>query len=392
MKKICVVTGSRAEYGLLKPLINKINLDKDLELILLVTGMHLCPEFGLTYNNIEKDGFHINEKIEINLSSDTKTSICKSMGLGIIGFSQCFCRLNPDILVVLGDRYEILSCCSAATIHNIPIAHIHGGETTEGLIDEAIRHSITKMSYLHFTSTKSYKNRVIQLGEDPSRVFNVGALGVENINNLNLLSKEDLSKNIKFNIDKNTALVTYHPVTLEGNSSFTHFNELLDALDTFDNLKIVFTKSNSDTDGRIINDLIDDYVSKNKEKSIAFNSMGALNYLSAMKYCAFVIGNSSSGLIEAPSFKIPTINIGDRQLGRICAQSIINTASNKSSITTSINKALSQEFRNSLNHIKNPYDGGNTSYEILTYLKKFLIEDKINLKKSFYDLQVKDVF
>ena len=388
MKNICVVTGSRAEYGLLKPLINKIKLDKNLNLQLIVTGMHLSSEFGLTYKEIEKDNFFIKDKIEVNLSSDTPSAICKSISLGIIGFSDSFNRLNPHIIIVLGDRYEILASCIAATIHNIPIAHINGGESTEGVMDEAIRHSITKMGYLHFTSTETYRNRVIQLGEDHSRVFNVGALGVENILNLRLLSKEELEKYIGFKFDSKVALLTYHSVTLDKENHYYEFNEILNALDEFENLKIIFTKGNSDTNGRIINDLIDKYVSTHKEKSISFKSMGQLNYLSAMKYSSFVIGNSSSGLIEAPTFNIPTINIGDRQRGRICPKSVINTNCKKQEIINAINTATSQDFLLTIKNNENIYGNGQTSYKILETIKHFLYENKINLKKSFYNIDV----
>lgn len=388
MKKIAVVTGSRAEYGLLKPLLYKIKNDKECLLQLIVTGMHLSYEFGLTYKEIESDGFFIDDKVEINLSSDSKTSICKSIGLGVIGFSDTLNRLSPDILVVLGDRYEINAICLAATVHNIPIAHIHGGETTQGAIDEALRHSITKMSYIHFTSTETYRNRVIQLGENPNRVFNVGALGVENIKSINLLSRESLENNINFELNTKYVLLTYHSETLDlgSNDTYNNFTAIISSIDKFPDLKIIFTKSNSDTNGRIINILIDEYVAKNKHKAISFFSMGQLNYLSAMKYCSFVIGNSSSGIIEAPSFKIPTINIGDRQKGRVCAHSVINTNYEKNNIISSINKALSSSFTTYISSVTNPYEKDNTSYNILSIIKDFLSDKKIDLKKEFYDI------
>ncbi|MBU3090463.1 UDP-N-acetylglucosamine 2-epimerase (hydrolyzing), partial [Clostridium gasigenes] len=324
VKKICIVTGTRAEYGLLRPLIDKVNEDNDLELQLIATGMHLSPEFGMTYTNIIDDGHKINEKIEILLSSDTSVGISKSMGLATISFAEAFERLKPDIIVVLGDRYEIFSVCSAAVTAKIPIAHLHGGETTEGAFDEVFRHCITKMSYLHFTSTEEYRKRVIQLGENPNRVFNVGAIGVENIVSLDLLEKREIEKSIGFTLDKPFGLVTFHPVTLENNTSEYQFRELLKALDEMDGMKFIITKANSDSDGRVINKMIDEYEKDNKDKIIAFTSMGYLRYLSAMKYCNSVIGNSSSGIIEAPSFNKPTINIGDRQKGRMQAESVIN--------------------------------------------------------------------
>lgn len=386
MKKICIVTGTRAEYGLLRPLIDKINKDEDIELQLVVTGMHLSKEFGYTYKQIEEDGYKIKEKINILSNSDDSVSISEAMSKAILEFSKCFIRLKPDIIVLLGDRYEIFSVASAATVLRIPITHINGGETTEGAFDEAYRHSITKMSYLHFTSTEEYRKRVIQLGECPERVFNVGALGVENIKNIKLLSKAELEKSINFSFDKNVALITFHPVTLENNTAVEQFNELLSAIDEVNDLKIIFTKANSDTDGMKINKLIDNYVEHNQDKAIAFTSMGILKYLSAMKYCSFVLGNSSSGIAETPSFKIPTINIGDRQKGRIQALSVINCEPKKENILNSINIALSFEFKSKLYDIKNPYEGTNTSEKIIKTIKDFLLNNKINLKKKFYDI------
>ncbi|MDE6357570.1 MAG: UDP-N-acetylglucosamine 2-epimerase (hydrolyzing), partial [Eubacteriales bacterium] len=311
MKKICVVTGSRAEYGLLKPIMNAIKKDKELILQTIVTGSHLSTEFGLTYKNIENDGFLIDEKVEMLLSSDTKTAINKSMGLAIISFGEVFERLKPDLIIILGDRYEILAVSICATICNIKIAHLHGGEITEGAIDDAIRHSITKMSHLHFTSTEEYKKRVIQLGEQPDRVFNVGAIGTENIKKINLLNREELEKKLNFTIKENTIILTFHPVTLENKSSKEQFQDLLDAIDNIKNINIIFTKANADTDGRIINNMIDEYVNKNNN-AISFDTMGQLNYFSALQFVDCVVGNSSSGIIEVPTFKIPTVNIGIR--------------------------------------------------------------------------------
>lgn len=387
IKSICVITGSRAEYGLLRPLIEVIDKDEDLNLQLIVTGMHLSPEFGLTYREIEKDGFKIDEKIETLLSSDSVVGISKSMGLTIISFTECFLRLKPDMVLVLGDRYEIFAATSATAVANIPVAHLHGGETTEGAFDEAFRHSITKMSYLHFTSTEAYRKRVIQLGEHPSRVFNVGAIGIESIKKLSLFSKEELEDIINFKLDKAYSLVTFHPVTLENNTSEVQFKELLAAFDKFKNLNLIFTKSNSDSNGRIINSLIDQYVSKNSDRTISFTSMGQLKYLSAMKYCSLVIGNSSSGIIEAPSFNVPTINIGDRQKGRIKANSVINCNPRSKEIVDAINTALSAEFKEKIRNIKNPYGDGNVSYKIIDKVKEFIFSE-LDLKKTFYDLKV----
>ncbi len=387
MKKICIITGTRAEYGLLSPLIKKIDEDKELKLQLVVTGMHLSPEFGLTYKQIEEDGYKIDEKVEMLLSSDTSVGISKSMGLAMISFSEVIERLKPDMVVVLGDRYEIFAICSVCSIFKVPIAHLYGGETTEGAFDECFRHSITKMSYLHFTSTNEYRNRVIQLGEQPNRVFNVGAIGIENIKNMKLLSKEELEESINFKLDSRYVLVTFHPVTLENNTSEKQFKNLLDALDSMKNLNVIFTKSNSDTDGRIINKMIDEFVSKDTKKYVAFTSMGSLRYLSAMKYCDVIIGNSSSGIVEAPSFKIPTINIGDRQKGRIQAKSVINCEPNKKDIKEALNKSLSKEFIEYIKDTINPYEQDNVSLKIIEEIKYFLYNNKIDLKKKFYDLE-----
>lgn len=386
MKKVCIITGTRAEYGLLKPLIKGVSEEKEFELQLVVTGMHLSPEFGLTYKEIENDGYKINEKIEIILSSDTPIGISKSMGLAMISFAESFNRLKPDIVIVLGDRYEIFAAVSAASISRLPVVHLHGGETTEGAIDEAFRHSITKMSYLHFTSTEDYRRRVIQLGEDPSRVFNVGAIGVDSIKNLKLLTKEQLEESLDFKLDKKFALVTFHPVTLEENTSKKQFQNLLEALSYFKNLKVIFTKANSDTDGRIINMMIEDYVNNNSKRAKAFHSLGQLRYLSTMKYASVVIGNSSSGILEAPSFKVPTINIGDRQKGRIQAESILNCVPKTGDIIKKIDIALNDtSFRKRLEYVKNPYGDGNATEKIISTLKKFF-SVKHDLKKTFYDL------
>ncbi|WP_141048483.1 UDP-N-acetylglucosamine 2-epimerase [Aliarcobacter cryaerophilus] len=383
-RKICVVTGTRAEYGLLYWLMKEIEADKELELQLIATGMHLSPEFGLTYKEIEKE-FSVNKKIEMLLSSDTAIGISKSMGLAQISFSEAYEELKPDVLIVLGDRYEIFSATTAAMIARIPIAHLHGGETTEGAFDESIRHSITKMSHLHFTATQEYKNRVIQLGEDPSRVFNVGGMGIENIKRLKLISKDEFEKSIEFNLNIKNILVTFHPVTLEKSTAKNQFQELLDAIDELKDTNIIFTKSNSDTDGRVINKMIDEYVTKNSHKSIRFTSLGQLRYLSALQYVDAVVGNSSSGLAEAPSFKIGTINIGDRQKGRIKASSLIDCEPNKGSILQAFDRLYSKEFQETLRTTINPYGDGCASTKIVETLKS--VDLKNILKKSFYDLR-----
>jgi GDP/UDP-N,N'-diacetylbacillosamine 2-epimerase (hydrolysing) len=382
-KKICVVTGTRAEYGLLFWLLKEIEADKDLELQLIVTGMHLSPEFGLTYKEIEKD-FKINKKIEMLLSSDSHVGISKSMGLAQIGFAEAYEDLKPDMLVVLGDRYEIFSAVSSAMIANIPISHIHGGETTEGAFDEAIRHSITKMSHLHFTSTSKYKKRVIQLGENPKRVFNVGAMCIESIKKLKLLTKKEFEKSIDFKLNKKNILVTFHPATLENATAKEQFQELLNAIDKLENTHVIFTKANSDKDGRVINKMIDEYITKNSNNSIAFASLGHLRYLSALQFVDATVGNSSSGLLEAPSFKIGTINIGDRQKGRIKAFSVIDSKPRKKEIEEAFKKLYSKEFQQSLKKVINPYDNGSTSQKIKETIKKTSLKNL--LKKSFHDI------
>jgi GDP/UDP-N,N'-diacetylbacillosamine 2-epimerase (hydrolysing) len=384
MKKICVVTGTRAEYGLLYWLMKAIEADDELELQLIVTGMHLSGEFGLTYKEIEKE-FKIDKKIEMLLSSDTAIGISKSMGLAQISFAEAYEDLKPDILIVLGDRYEIFSAASAAMIARIPIAHLHGGETTEGAFDESIRHSITKMSHLHFTATQEYKKRVIQLGEQPNSVFNVGGMGIENIKRLKLLTKDEFEQSIDFKLNIKNILVTFHPVTLENSTAKGQFQELLNAIDELQDTHIIFTKANSDTDGRVINQMIDEYVAKNSHKSVGFTSLGQLRYLSALQFVDAVVGNSSSGLAEAPSFKIGTINIGDRQKGRIKADSVIDCETNKESIVKAFKKLYSKEFQINLKDTLNPYGDGCASRKIIEEIKKVNLE-KI-LKKSFYDLK-----
>lgn len=387
MKRIGIMTGTRAEYGLLKPLMQEINKDNDLELYLIVSGMHLSPEFGMTYQEIEEDGFEINTKVEMLLSSDSPAGISKSIGLGVIGFADEFQRADLDMLILLGDRYEALSAAICAMVMRIPIAHLHGGELTEGAIDEGIRHSITKMSYLHFTSTEQYRNRVIQLGENPERVFYVGALGVENIKKINLMTKEELERSIHFEIDENTVVVTYHPVTLENNTVEEQFLNLLKVLDRNPKIRMIFTKANADTNGRIVNELIDKYAAQNSERACAFMSLGQKRYLSALKYCRIVIGNSSSGIIEAPSFGKPIINIGDRQKGRICADSVINCGYTQQEIQQAMETALTEEFENKASNCRNPYEKENTAANIISVIKDYLLNDKIKLKKGFYDIK-----
>lgn len=385
-RKICVITGTRAEYGLFYWLMKGIEATEALELQLIVTGMHLSPEFGLTYQQIEQDGFTIDKKVEILLSSDSEVGITKSMGLGMIGFADALDELKPDLMVVLGDRFEIFAAASAATIAKIPIVHLHGGEKTEGAFDESFRHSITKMSHLHFTATEEYRNRVIQLGEQPERVFNVGAAGIDNIIKLNLLSKEAFEESINFKLGKKNLLVTFHPVTLENSTAKDQFANLLTALEQIDETHVIFTKANADTDGRIINEMIDRYVAVHPKTTAVYTSLGQLRYLSAMQYMDGVVGNSSSGLIEVPSFNIGTINIGDRQRGRIKSASIIDSGTTVNHIAKSLERLFSSEFRESIKQIENPYGKGGTADKIVEVLQTYPLD--MILKKIFYDQNI----
>lgn len=383
-RKICVITGSRAEYGLLYWLIKEINDNESLELQLVATCMHLSPEFGLTYREIEKDGFSIDWRVEMLLSSDTPVGVSKSMGLAMMGFADAYEHLEPDMVVILGDRFELLSAASAALVARIPIAHIHGGETTEGAIDEGIRHSITKMSHIHFTTTEIHKKRVIQLGEDPNMVFNYGAPGIDNINKLKLLNRVQLEKAIKFELGNRNILVTFHPVTLEKSTAEEQFKNLLHVLGELDRVSIIFTKSNADTDGRIINKMIDDFILKRPKTAVVFTSLGQLLYLSTVRHMDGVVGNSSSGLIEVPSFKVGTINIGDRQRGRIRGDSVIDCEPTKKDIVLAFKALFSQSFQDSLETTINPYGEGGTSEKIV----KNLVNQNLKkiIKKKFYNL------
>jgi len=381
-RKICVVTGARAEYGLLRWVMEGILETERLELQVVATGMHLSPEFGLTYKEIEKDGFHIDRKVEMLLSSDTPVGLAKSMGLGLIGFGEALPQLQPDLMLVLGDRFEIFSAVSAALVARIPVAHLHGGESTEGAFDEAIRHSITKMSHLHFVAAEEYRKRVIQLGEHPDRVFNVGALGVDSVQRLQLMPKRELENAIGFKFGQRNFLVTFHPVTLENATVKKQFLALLAALSKLEDAHFIFTKANADTDGRIINQMIDEYVEKSPQRAAAYISLGQQRYLSAMQCVDGVIGNSSSGLIEAPALKIGSVNIGDRQRGRIKADSTIDCAPNESSISEALEKLSSQEFKDNLKSVSNPFGEGGTAKKIIEGIKSVDLEGLI--KKSFY--------
>lgn len=382
--KICVATGTRAEYGLLRPLMKAIKNEPNWQLQILATGAHLSPEFGLTYHEIEKDDFSIDKKVEMLLSSDTSTSIVKSMGLGMVGFSDALQNLAPDLLIILGDRYEMLALASSALIFTIPIVHIHGGEVTEGAYDDAIRHSITKMSNLHFASTEEYKNRIIQLGEDPRFVHQVGAIGLDSVKQLPLLSKDELEKDLDFKFKKYNYQVTFHPTTLDKETPEKQFQILLQAIDKQEDSFFIFTKANADTGGRIINKMIDDYVSKNPKRAKAFTSLGNLRFLSFVQYCDAVLGNSSSGIVEVPSLKTATINIGDRQKGRIQAESIINTTVSEIEILQAFEKTKSVKFKEIVEHSVNPYGDGETTKKIMEVLRKVNLQDFRT--KKFYDL------
>lgn len=382
-RRICVVTGTRAEFGLLRRLMGLIRDAGTLELQVIATGMHLSPEFGLTYQEIEQDGFVIDCKIECLLSADTPSAVTKSMGLGLIGFADAYARLKPDLLVVLGDRYEILSAVSAALIARVPVAHLHGGETTEGAFDEGIRHAITKMSHLHFVAADAYRDRVIQLGEHPERVFQVGGLGVDNIMQIPLLTREALEASLDCQLSGRNLLITFHPVTLENATSEGQMHELLAALAEQQDTRLIFTLPNADTDSRILIRMIQDFVATH-EQARAYTSLGQLRYLSLMREVDAVVGNSSSGLAEAPSFGIGTINIGDRQLGRLKASSVIDCPPERGAILSALDQLYSPDFQSSLGNVQNPYGKGGAAEQILQVISTYPLNGI--LKKSFHDL------
>lgn len=368
-RRIAVITGTRAEYGLLRELLLLIKQNDQSLLQLVVTGMHLSHEFGLTYRHIESDGFKIDAKVEMLLSSDTAVGIAKSVGLGVIGFADTFDRLQPDIIVVLGDRFEMLAAATAAMLLKIPISHIHGGELSTGALDDSIRHSITKMSHLHFTAAKAYRERVIQLGERPENVFNVGAPGVERLKRLPLLSQQDLENTLGFRLKKPLFLVTFHPETAIKENVECQCDSLFSAIERFKDATVIVTKSNADEAGRRINQYIDAYAKNHKKRIHVFDSLGNLNYLSVMKLASVIIGNSSSGIIEAPSLKIPTVNIGRRQEGRLRADSVIDCIISENAIYCAIKKALSGKFKGVVQQCVSPYDADNASENIFNILK-----------------------
>lgn len=383
MRKICVITGTRAEYGLLRWVMQGIKDDSDLTLQIIATGMHLSPEFGLTWRQIEEDGFRIDRKVEMLLSSDSPVGIAKSMGLGMIGMADALNDLRPDILVALGDRFEIFAAAAAALVARIPVAHLHGGEKTEGAFDEALRHSITKMSHLHFVAAEEYRRRVIQLGEAPDRVHLVGGLGIDNIKRLKLLDRAALEDSLDIRLGEKSLLITFHPATLENATATDQMAELLAALSLVSDTQLIFTLPNADTDGRSLINMVNEFVARHDNARV-FTSLGQLRYLSCIAHVDGVVGNSSSGLIEVPSFKKGTINIGDRQRGRLQADSVINCTPTRQDITDALKKLYSIEFQGRLIKTKNPYGEGGASDKILEVIKNISV-DGIQQKK-FHDI------
>jgi GDP/UDP-N,N'-diacetylbacillosamine 2-epimerase (hydrolysing) len=384
-RKICIITGTRADYGLLRWVMQGIKDDAELTLQIIATGMHLSPEFGCTYQAIKQDGFQIDRRVEVLTSSDTAVGIAKSMGLGMIGFADTLHELQPDLIVVLGDRFEIFAAVSAALVARIPVAHLHGGETTEGAFDEALRHSITKMSHLHFVAAEQYRQRVIQLGEQPDRVFLVGGLGIDNIKHLQLLTRTDLEASLDFKLGVKNLLITFHPVTLETSTAASQMQELLAALAQLKDTQLIFTLPNADTDGRVLIEMLQSFV-KQHPNARAYTSLGQLRYLSCIALVDGVVGNSSSGLTEVPSFNKGTINIGDRQRGRLQACSVINCEPTQESIASALTQLYSAAFQASLTKVINPYGEGGASAKVVNTLKHYSLDDVV--KKTFYNLPI----
>lgn len=384
MRKIAVFTSTRAEYGLLYWIIKGLQEENNIDLQLFVGGMHLSEKFGFTAKQIEADGFDITERLDFLQSYDSPKSITKSMSLAMIQASEAFNIHKPDLLVILGDRSEAMAIAQSAMILRIPIAHIHGGETTEGAIDEAARHSITKMAHLHFTATESYRKRVIQLGEHPNRVFNFGAPGIDSINQLKLLNLEELSAELGFELNKPYFVVTFHPVTLINNGDSDALINLISVLSHYPDYKILVTYPNADTDHDEFIGILENFFQNNKGRVLLSRSLGQLKYLSALKYSTAVLGNSSSGLIEAPSFGVPSLNIGDRQKGRLAGTTVLSCATSQSTISEGLKKILSSEFMEVCSKSENPYGKGNSSLKIVSKLVSFPLKGLI--KKQFYDL------
>ena len=389
MRKICFITGTRAEYGLLSRLMKMVQDDKSTQLQIIATNMHLSPKFGNTYQEIERDGFAIDWMIPIidDNAPDTAQTTVLSLSKAMAGFANAYNALQPDLIVILGDRYEMLSAASAALIFKIPVAHLYGGEITEGAYDDAIRHAITKMSHLHFTSTEVYRQRVIQMGEQPDRVFYVGAIGVENAKMVPLMSKEEIEESLSFKLDKKTVLATYHPVTNETKVTAEIEREVenfFEALEETKDLRILFTMPNSDTGGQMIMNHIKDFVKHNPERSIAFTSLGMKRYLSVLQFVGGMIGNSSSGLSEAPAFHIPTLNIGDRQKGRITGNSVVHCDNTKDSILNGLQRIMSPAMQEIARTAVNPAEKEGTATLIFEVIKNFPLQNLT--QKHFYDL------
>ncbi|MCD4741900.1 MAG: UDP-N-acetylglucosamine 2-epimerase [Desulfobacteraceae bacterium] len=383
-RKVLIFTSTRAEYGLLRRVVLKIEKSEGLDLQLLVSGTHLVSGQGLTIEEIRSDGVKEIECIDIKLNDDSGKGICRSMGLAMQKYGEFLQDSAPDILLLLGDRYETFCCAAAAQICQVPVAHIHGGERTEGQVDEAFRHSITKMSHLHFPCCEEYKNRILQMGESPEKIYNVGSLGVENIRNMKLMEWHELEESIRFKLDKPFFLITFHPVTLEKNSSAKQFAQLLAALDNYPDYKCILTGANADTDGKIINLMINDYAGLYPDRCFSISSLGYLRYLSAMQLCEAVIGNSSSGILEAPALKVPTINIGDRQKGRIRTESIIDCEPVKDSILSALKSVCSNEFKSNMKEMKIPHGKRGTAQKIVEVIRTIDLDNI--LKKRFFDI------
>lgn len=384
-RRIAVVTGGRPDYGLFLPLLRRLAADGDVALQIVATGMHLVPKQGETWRQIEQDGFAIAAKVDMEIAGDSAVDITRAIGAGTAGMAEAFAQLRPDIVVLLGDRFESLAAAVAAMTAHIPVAHLYGGEATEGLIDEPIRHSITKMAHLHFTATEPYRRRVIQLGEAPDRVFSVGALGLDNFRNMTLLDRPALEEALSFRLSRPTLLVTYHPVTLEAGTATAHADALLGALDRFPEARVVITLPNADTDSAALRARLTAYAENSGGRVAAFAVLGSLRYLSLMAQCDVVVGNSSSGLIEAPSVPVPTVDIGDRQRGRIAPPSVIHADVDAGSIAAAIGGALAPDFRAGLAGMENPYGDGATAPRIAAILKSAVLDEAL-IKKRFFDL------
>lgn len=383
---VCAVTGSRAEFGLLRPLLEKLNREEEMDFHLVVTGSHLSDAFGNTQSEIESSGLPVHARIPIPLTGDSKADMVRATGAALASFAAYFAANRPELVVILGDRYEIFAVASAAAMLGIPIVHLYGGETTEGAVDEFLRHSITKMSYLHFTACKDYRRRVIQLGEAPERVFDVGALGVENLLRVPPMTLAELEESLNFQLEgKPFSVVTFHPVTLEDGTTEAQLKELISSMDAFPGMNYIITLANADAGGRTVNQLWQKEAFGRKNWLVV-PSLGARRYLSALRHAAMVLGNSSSGIVEAPAAHIPTVNVGDRQKGRMMAESIICCPPVREEITAAMERALSPEFQAVARRASCPFGDGNTSGMIMEVLRRFLDAPEKNMKKSFYDI------